>query len=277
MTTDTGLDQNAMLQIAESMRGLNSGSVQFVTAPNVADPQNNANVVFQQPQADELFTAIAHDNAVPKAAKKPAKGKKPQTSVVAATTTPSNVNVDVLNGTSVPQLAGTTGTNLTSRGFKVVGTADATRTDYTKSIIEYATAADLPAANTLEGQLSDAEVEQDTVADPGHGDVDPRLDLHRPEHAASVVDQFLSAVDRQHRRRRPGHHRRHQHMPRPGRIRGRLVGNAAPPPREPAGAWREPGGCVAGAAPGRRVAGPGWRQPAPGRGAVIPDPGPAAG
>jgi LCP family protein required for cell wall assembly len=167
MTTDTGLDQNAMLQIAESMRGLNSGSVQFVTAPNVADPQNNANVVFQQPQADELFTAIAHDNAVPKAAKKPAKGKKPKTSVVAATTTPSNVNVDVLNGTSVPQLAATTGTNLTSRGFKVVGTADATRTDYTKSVIEYATAADLPAANTLEGQLSDVEVEQETSLTPG--------------------------------------------------------------------------------------------------------------
>jgi hypothetical protein len=64
-------------------------------------------------------------------------------------------------------LAGTTGTALTSRGFNVAGTGDATRTDYTKSEIEYATAADLPAANTLEGQLSDVGVEQDTSLTPG--------------------------------------------------------------------------------------------------------------
>ena len=31
MTTDTGLDQSAMLQIAESLKGLSSKSVQFVT------------------------------------------------------------------------------------------------------------------------------------------------------------------------------------------------------------------------------------------------------
>jgi LCP family protein required for cell wall assembly len=169
MTTDTGLDQNAMLQIAESMRGLTSKSVQFVTSPNVPWPSNQNDIEFQEPQAHELFEAIAHDNAVPKASKKPAKGKskKPSTSVVAATTTPSKVNVSVLNGTSIGQLAATTGTGLTGRGFKVVGTGDATRSDYTKSVIEYATAADVPAANTLAGQFSDVELEQDSSLTPG--------------------------------------------------------------------------------------------------------------
>ena len=35
METDSGLEQSTMLQIADSLRGLSSQSVQFVTAPNV--------------------------------------------------------------------------------------------------------------------------------------------------------------------------------------------------------------------------------------------------
>jgi LCP family protein required for cell wall assembly len=169
MTTDTGMDQNAMLQIAESMHGLSTSSVQFVTAPNVPWPSNENDIEFEQPQSEELFTAIAHDNTVPKASKAPAEGKtkKPATAVAAATTMPSNVSVEVLNGTDVHLLATTAGTSLTGRGFKVVGTADATSQDHTKSVIEYATAADLPAANTLADQLSDVELVKDPSVTPG--------------------------------------------------------------------------------------------------------------
>src|SRR5262249_32219228 len=67
MTTDTGLDESTMLQIAGSMRGLRPGLVQFVTAPNVAYPGDPNAVEFAQPQADALFSAIAHDNKLPKA------------------------------------------------------------------------------------------------------------------------------------------------------------------------------------------------------------------
>jgi LCP family protein required for cell wall assembly len=66
MTTDTGLDLTTMLQIAQSLRGLSTGSVQFVQAPEVpypGDPQ--AEVMFEQPQASELFTAISNDTAPP--------------------------------------------------------------------------------------------------------------------------------------------------------------------------------------------------------------------
>ena len=65
MTTDTGLDQNAMLQIADSLDGITSSSVQFITAPNGEYSANINDVVFEQPQADELFSAIAarHDAA----------------------------------------------------------------------------------------------------------------------------------------------------------------------------------------------------------------------
>jgi LCP family protein required for cell wall assembly len=74
MATDTGLDQNTMLQIAESLRGVTAGSVQFITAPNVPWPPNANDVEFEQPQADELFSTIQHDTVLPKAAKK---AKKP--------------------------------------------------------------------------------------------------------------------------------------------------------------------------------------------------------
>jgi len=74
MATDTGLDQDAMLQIAESMRGVTAGSVQFITAPNVPWPPNANDVEFKQPQADVLFSTIQHDTVLPEATKK---AKKP--------------------------------------------------------------------------------------------------------------------------------------------------------------------------------------------------------
>jgi LCP family protein required for cell wall assembly len=66
MTTDSGLDLTTMLRIADSLRGLSTRSVQFVQVPEVPyppDPQTE--VMFAQPQASGLFSAIAHDTALP--------------------------------------------------------------------------------------------------------------------------------------------------------------------------------------------------------------------
>lgn len=66
MTTDQGLDQATMLTIAASLRGLASGSVQFVTVPEVPYPGNpQAEVQPAQPAARALFTEVAHDRSVP--------------------------------------------------------------------------------------------------------------------------------------------------------------------------------------------------------------------
>jgi LCP family protein required for cell wall assembly len=66
MTTDAGLDQQTMLTIAESLKGLSSRSVQFVTVPEVPYPRDRqAEIEFAQPQASALFKAIARDHAVP--------------------------------------------------------------------------------------------------------------------------------------------------------------------------------------------------------------------
>jgi hypothetical protein len=171
MTTDTGLDQTTMLQIASSLRGLRSSSVQFVTAPNVAYPPDpGAEVEFAQPQASQLFSAIAHDVKLPKA-KKAKRGRKPRSAHATTTpvldTAPSKVKVQVQNGSGANMLATKVGADLTSRGFAVVGTGDASNFNYTSSVIEYAASADLPAANTLKAYFSNVQVVQNAALTPG--------------------------------------------------------------------------------------------------------------
>ncbi len=169
MTTDSTLDQSQMLQIATSLKGLSSQSVQFVTTPNAPYIQNNQKVQLEQPQADELFHAIAHDTRLPKMGKSK-KSRHPVTTPV-LDTTPSKVNVNVLNGAGINGLAGQAGSDLTSRGFNVVSTGDASTFGYTNPVIEYASAADLPAVNTLKAQLSGVTVQKSASVTPGTVDL----------------------------------------------------------------------------------------------------------
>jgi LCP family protein required for cell wall assembly len=166
MTTDTTFDQPAMLKIADSMRGLTAKSVQFITAPFATYPENTNKLQLQQPQADTLFHAIAHDTKLPKTKKsqKPGQGT---TATVVDTTAPANVKVQVLNGAGIKGLASEVGADLTSAGFDVVGTGNASNYSYTSSLIEYASRADKRAANTLRAQISGATLEQDSSLTPG--------------------------------------------------------------------------------------------------------------
>lgn len=68
MTTDAGLSQSDLLQIGESLSGVPASDYQFIQASNVLYPPNTNWVEFQQPQADALFSAIAHDTTLPAAA-----------------------------------------------------------------------------------------------------------------------------------------------------------------------------------------------------------------
>ncbi len=84
-----------LVGIAESLRDLSSKNVQFITAPNEPWPADAARVQFAQPQAGEVFSAIAHDVTVPKVI--PSHHAARQRAQV-LTTSPSNVKVKVLNG-----------------------------------------------------------------------------------------------------------------------------------------------------------------------------------
>jgi LCP family protein required for cell wall assembly len=165
MTTDSGMSATDLFSIGESLRSISSKDVQFVTAPNeayVADPDR---VQFAQPQAGEVFSAIAHDVTVPKVAPVPAASPSPSAQVL--TTSPSSVKVDVLNGSGVTGIAGQVSTALAGRGFDVTGTGDAANFGYTGSVIEYAASSDLAAVDTLKAELTGVTVQQDASLTPG--------------------------------------------------------------------------------------------------------------
>ncbi|HMG64198.1 MAG TPA: LCP family protein [Streptosporangiaceae bacterium] len=164
MTTDKGLNQSRMLSIAEGLRHLTSQNVQFVEVPTQTYEPNPAWVQWTS-QASQLFSQVAHDTTIPKAAAK----KKPVATAPAIT--PSQVSVEVLNGSGLQGVAAEGSADLTSRGFNVVGSHNALNFNYTKSVVEYASAADRPAAALVEQQFSDAEILQEPGLAPGTVDV----------------------------------------------------------------------------------------------------------
>jgi LCP family protein required for cell wall assembly len=161
MTTD--MDLSNLVQVASSARGLSSQSVQFIETPTVPYPGDpEAEVEFQQPQADALFSALAHDKTLPKAKKKTG-----TVTPVLAAASPSMVNVQVLNGSGASGVAATTGAALTSRGFHVISTGDASAFNYTQSVIVYASAAQKPEVRTLKKQLADVTTRMDPTLAEG--------------------------------------------------------------------------------------------------------------
>jgi hypothetical protein len=78
----------------------------------------------------------------------------------APTVNPGQVQLQVLNGTSITGLAATTASQLTARGFKVAGTGNAAAASST--VIEYASAAQLPQVDTLQQEIPGATVKQVT-------------------------------------------------------------------------------------------------------------------
>ena len=165
MTTDAGLTPSDMLQIAESLRGVSSQDVQFVTAPNAPYPPDPDEVEFQQPRADALFSAIAHDSRLPPAAGGGTPAKTPARAGV-LDARHSRVRIQVLNGSGVAGRASRATAALTSRGFAARTGHDA-RLSYPGSVIEYGSAVTLPAVRALRKQLTSVTVRQDSSLAPG--------------------------------------------------------------------------------------------------------------
>jgi LCP family protein required for cell wall assembly len=163
LTTDI-TSPTTLLAIANSTKGLNTKNLRFVSVPVVPYPPNPlAWVEWEQPQASTLFSAISHDNHVPTPPKNTGSGK----ATPPPTVSPSKVQLEVLNGSGTLGLAGTAASELTSRGFVVTGTGNAPNFSYTQSVIEYASASQLPEVNTLKEQLPGAQVKQVSTVQPG--------------------------------------------------------------------------------------------------------------
>ncbi|MFE5814048.1 LCP family protein [Streptomyces sp. NPDC056479] len=121
LTTDPDLAGiRPLYSLASELKGIPSERLTFLTVPNYpreADvASDTANVVWQYPQATDLFTSLAKDREVDK--------KR----LEADTKTPlyaSSVHVQVLNGTAVQGLAGTVAEKLRESGVTVTGTGNA--------------------------------------------------------------------------------------------------------------------------------------------------------
>jgi LCP family protein required for cell wall assembly len=181
--TTTDASDTELLHIATSLRGISARNVQFITAPWVSYPYNPNEVELAQPQADAVFWALAHDTAVPATGKgrhslraETVKGQRngpidegPAGSL--ATLVPSAVKVMVLNGSGSTDRSSLVAAGLASRGFTVVGTGYAPVTTYRRSVIEYASRADLPAARTLHVQFPAAALKRAAALSQGTVDV----------------------------------------------------------------------------------------------------------
>src|SRR5215813_6973296 len=154
VTTDLTLTD--MLGIANSVKGLGTQAMRFVSVPVVPYTLDMNKVQWEQPQAGALFSAIAHDNHILNAAKAPHGKASP-----GPTISPSQVQLEVLNGSGAMGVASTTATGLANRGFNVIGTGDAPNGfSYSDSVIEYSSSTQLPAVNTLKKQVAGVQVKQ---------------------------------------------------------------------------------------------------------------------
>jgi LCP family protein required for cell wall assembly len=155
LTTDSALTLTDMYAIANSLKGLSTSALQFIMAPVAPYPPHpNDLVEFYQPSADDLFRAIARDNHILKAARRDEHVKAPPT------VKPGLVQLQVLNGTGVAGLAATTAGQLSARGFKVAHFGNATAASST--VIEYASASQMPQVNTLAKEIPGATARQVT-------------------------------------------------------------------------------------------------------------------
>src|SRR4029077_5032432 len=86
----------------------------------------------------------------------------------APTVSPSKVQLEVLNGSGAAGIATTAATSLANLGFNVIGTGDAPNGfTYTDSVIEYGSATQLPAVNTLKKELAGVQVKQVSTLEAG--------------------------------------------------------------------------------------------------------------
>ncbi|MER5551560.1 LCP family protein [Streptomyces sp. NPDC002793] len=121
LTTDERLAGiKPLTGLANEIKSIPSDRLTFLTVPNygrVADvPSDTANVVWQYPQAADLFTSLTKDQEADKE-KLAADSEAP---VYAAT-----VHVQVLNGSGVPGQAAEVAETLRAAGYGITGTGNA--------------------------------------------------------------------------------------------------------------------------------------------------------
>lgn len=124
LSTDDGLTVSTMGDIGVAMREVDLNDIEFITVPNGPHPADPNRVAWSEPKASQLWLRVANDEISNGSEEEDGKGgsgggKEEKVD-------PSQVSVEVLNGTSAPGLANEVSTGLTTRGFQPAGTGNPT-------------------------------------------------------------------------------------------------------------------------------------------------------
>jgi LCP family protein required for cell wall assembly len=178
VTVDPGLGSiSKLLSLANTLRGLHTKNVTFITMPTIVDPANTNRLLPEEPEDDMIWQMLRSGTLW--------HGKLPVPSA-------STVGVRVLNGTGISGLAAKTAASLRELGFRVTKVGDAPITATTT--VNYAGTAAAGKAYSLMGALEQAPLVQNGVSGPvtlilGQdftGVAQPRLaSAHRGHHAAA--------------------------------------------------------------------------------------------
>lgn len=164
LTTDPALGNlNALREVAQSVVGLKSSQVRFVTVPVEAYPPDHNRVQWTS-AADALWKSIRNDAPLP--GTKPAPGSTPTPTPTSPppvlTVTPDAITVHVSNDSGVPGIARQAADDLRLQGFKISGLS--TDSSGKAGVIVSYSAGNHDKALTVAAAFPGAVLEQDDTA-----------------------------------------------------------------------------------------------------------------
>jgi LCP family protein required for cell wall assembly len=127
---DEGMTRDMLLNLAGDLGNLQPQNIRFLTVPlsnvNLSTPVGSA-VKWDRAKADEVFTSIEEDRPLVKEKKGPT-----------VETAPSDISVQVLNGSDVEGLASEASADLDKAGYTIAAApANDDRSDVTTTVVRY--------------------------------------------------------------------------------------------------------------------------------------------
>ncbi|MCZ4553191.1 LCP family protein [Gordonia rubripertincta] len=168
-----------LLQLAQSMQGLDAGRVTFLTAPTSGTAEDGSgNEIPRDDDIRAIFDAIINDEPLPgekqeapsttssKTTTKPTTSAAPKPSVTTVNAvSPYAVSLRILNGTGTTGVASGISESLAAQGYQVNGVADASE-NRTDTVVRYG-AGQQAAAATVAQMFPGATIQSDPNLEAG--------------------------------------------------------------------------------------------------------------
>ncbi|GAA1900456.1 LCP family protein [Williamsia serinedens] len=175
-----GIDTDSLLNLAQSLDGLQAGRVTFLTVPTAGTTTDGSN--NEIPRTDDInaiFDAIINDDPLPgeQRAATPPSSSRSESSTPSPTTSeaptevtvnaqsPESVGVRVLNATGTTGLATRVSDEMSTKGFDVRGVADASQ-NQDQTVVRYGPGAQAAAA-TVAAMIPGAVIQPDRTVKSG--------------------------------------------------------------------------------------------------------------